>query len=421
MRSGVSISPGLPAPVAPAPNVLKFFTSSLPASAIWSWVTYGGGVFVAVQNGAVAAYSEDLGVTWTSVPMPYGAQWQSVCYNNGRFIAVAYGAPVTAISDDLGKTWTAGGNMPSAAQWYAITSGEGILVAVATGPSSAAAYSLDDGASWAASTLPASSYWSGIAFGGGVFIAVQNGPTCALSKDGGATWTTSNMPSFTDWFAIAFDSSSGTFVAVANHSSHSARSTDLGATWVDVELPYSNNWVSLANDDGTFFALSGWQQPGDNQGAGAVSTDAGLTWEPLLVPPANLSNNVNVDAWLSVAYGGGAFVGVGYQSGLALVSRSVPLVNGSSPYTATPALVSGSNFVPNEFSNSFIHVTLNSTAAGTYSVTMGPNTGTEVQPFGAINFPNAVDVGFTIAVPKGWIVNPIWTNANFVSCLVVAF
>lgn len=416
MGAGAKASVAIP-PVTQTPNILKFFTSTLPSNSIWSWVAGGGGVFVAIQNGGNAAYSTDKGQTWVTTPMPYNVLWQSVCYNNGRFVAVCYGAPnFTAYSDDLGKTWHPGGNLPSSAQWYAVTSGNGVLVTVATGPSTSAAFSLDNGLTWFASVLPDSSYWSGVAFdqASGNFVAVQNGPTSAVSKDNGRTWVTSAMPAYTDWFAIAANAK--VLVAVANNSTHAAYSKDGGITWTSSTLPFANNWTSIAAGDGIFLSVSG-NNGGDSLGA-AMSSDDGSTWQPLLVRGGEPPNGEN---WLSVAFEDGAFVVVPYQSDVVMLTKEISVLNSDSGNVNHPSPTSGVAFQPSAFSKSLTSFQIDATTAGSYSISIGKTTGAENSLADNIAVLAGSDVLASVMVPLGWFCIITLTNVNLSFCAVTEF
>ena len=69
---------------------------ALPVSGDWRSVTYGNGVFVAL-NSAIAATSPD-GITWTQRALPVSGDWYSVTYGNGVFVAVASGGTTAATS-----------------------------------------------------------------------------------------------------------------------------------------------------------------------------------------------------------------------------------------------------------------------------------------------------------------------------------
>ena len=102
--------------------------STIPVSTTWFSVTYGNGVFVAVNNTNIAATSPD-GITWTQRALPVSANWQSVTYGNGVFVAVAYGSAIAATSPD-GITWTQRA-LPVSVNWYSVTYGNGVFVTVA--------------------------------------------------------------------------------------------------------------------------------------------------------------------------------------------------------------------------------------------------------------------------------------------------
>ena len=68
-------------------NGIYWNTGTLPATGSWYSVTYGSGMFVAVQSagGTTSLYSYD-GITWTSFNLSYGGS--AVTYGNGSFVAV---------------------------------------------------------------------------------------------------------------------------------------------------------------------------------------------------------------------------------------------------------------------------------------------------------------------------------------------
>ena len=65
---------------------------TLPSSSNWRSVTYGNGLFVAVESGGTAAATSPDGVTWTARTLPSSSNWYSVTYGNGLFVAVASGS-----------------------------------------------------------------------------------------------------------------------------------------------------------------------------------------------------------------------------------------------------------------------------------------------------------------------------------------
>ena len=67
----------------------------------WTDIDYGNGVFVAVSNGAYAAYSTD-GINWTETTLPEDNNLAAIAHNEDRFIAVG-GAKALDSMD--GKEW----------------------------------------------------------------------------------------------------------------------------------------------------------------------------------------------------------------------------------------------------------------------------------------------------------------------------
>ena len=64
----------------------------MPSSHIWSAVTFGNGIFVAVASDAAVAATSLDGRNWTQRTMPVAAEWTSVTYGNGLFVAVGGGS-----------------------------------------------------------------------------------------------------------------------------------------------------------------------------------------------------------------------------------------------------------------------------------------------------------------------------------------
>ena len=126
---------------------------------VWSAVTYGAGIFVAVANGsATGARSTDGGATWTGITLPSGAAWADVTYGNGRFVAVAGTSNTTAYSFD-GITWYSSNVQITATK---ISYGQGVFVAVST--ASGTGYISENGLDWTPKLVSTDTY-GGIAFG----------------------------------------------------------------------------------------------------------------------------------------------------------------------------------------------------------------------------------------------------------------
>jgi hypothetical protein len=268
---------------------------TLPASANWISVAYGGGTFVAVAGNAstVAATSAD-GITWTQRTLPTSASWRSVTYGSGTFLAVATDGQKSATSTD-GITWTQR-TLPTSAAVIGVTYGDGRFVAV--GANSTIAATSTDGITWTLGTLPTSAEWKSVAYGGGTFVAVAYASTIAATSADGITWTQRTLPTSAYWNRVTYGS--GTFVAVALANASggpgaiAATSTD-GITWTQRTLPAVAQWDSVTYGNGAFLAVA-------TGGAGTVaatSTD-GIAWTQRTLPA---SAN-----WQGVTYVDGTFV-----------------------------------------------------------------------------------------------------------------
>lgn len=230
-------------------------SANLPTFSSWISATYGDGAFVAIAdrstNSAVtnnaAAYSTDLGQSWTASTLP-GANlpWQKVVYGNGTFLAIQNNGTAAATSDDGGANWTQR-TLPVSGQWHAAGFGNNTFVAL-SGSGNRAIRSTDNGVTWANATItvsPENNYWLGIAYGGGTFIAVSgligsNNITTVRSTDDGVTWTRGGDLPAASWDTVEYVN--GYFIA----TDFLARSisADFGMTWAN--LPANQTLYSRA-------------------------------------------------------------------------------------------------------------------------------------------------------------------------------
>tara|TARA_B110000977_G_scaffold84097_1_gene112362 strand:+ start:655 stop:1935 length:1281 start_codon:yes stop_codon:yes gene_type:complete len=265
-------------------DAITWTTSTLPATAGWTSVTFGGGTYAAVAGGnspsTIAAYSTDA-ITWTASTLPASKSWRLVTYGGGTFAAVGYYSDIAAYSTDA-ITWTASGTLPAMVsgppigEWRSVAYGGGTFAAVAY-YSTIAAYSTD-AITWTASTLPATAGWQSVTHGDGKFVAVAYGNTTAAVSTDGITWTEGTMPSSYGWTSVAYGD--GKFVAM-EFSDPGAYSTD-GITWTaSSPVLDSGKWSSVAYNGSTFAVVAGdaKTQPGNDWSIGhsAYSTD-GITW-----------------------------------------------------------------------------------------------------------------------------------------------
>lgn len=267
-----------------------------PSAGGWDAITYGGGMFVAVDKGipgsrfssAVtsnkAAHSTD-GVNWTAATLPASAVWLDIAYGNGRFVALTSGS--VAYSDDA-ATWKGTVSLPQPdrldAYYWCLAYGADKFVAVAdkkatggsggvnlgnVGPTNVAAYS-PDGKTWTSITLPVKAYWSDIAYGNGRFVAVSSdsGAGAVAYSDDGITWTKTAMPASLGWRKVIC--ANNRFVALPSEKTTLAAYSDDGITWTETTLPEEKNWQSLVYGNGMFFAFA-------SSDTYATSED-GITW-----------------------------------------------------------------------------------------------------------------------------------------------
>lgn len=317
----------------------SFKQNILPDSgnAVWKSIAYGNGLFIAVTNSSVAAYSKDAGVTWTQFTIPNGL-WIKIIQGNSTFVLVpstgvdAYTSPMS--STNLTATWTKVALSPSTSPWVdAVYGGSGLgFFVISSGTN--ATYSSVNGATWTARTLPSNQTWTSVTFGGGGKFVIAGSAIFTNPNLNTGTWTKANTPVVDSWTSIAAGGFNLAAISTGN-SNIATVSTDGGATWYQTTLATTSNWTSIkygseiygfvaisANSSSTSVGLDGtdwtlgkmpcyalWTGVNYNEGkfvavsSGnnviAVSDDA-LTWEH-----KKLSAKLD---WRSMAYGNGYFV-----------------------------------------------------------------------------------------------------------------
>lgn len=88
-------------------NGITWSQATMPSSAIWSYVTYGNGIFLAVPGGfsaTTAAASSTDGITWTARTLPVSSTWRGTSFNNGVFVAISSTTSAYTSTDAI--TWT---------------------------------------------------------------------------------------------------------------------------------------------------------------------------------------------------------------------------------------------------------------------------------------------------------------------------
>jgi len=359
---------------------------SLPSNSQWISIAYGklNGVdtFVAVANesGTVSAYSQDNGVTWTSLALSATQRWSSVSYgldqnNVPVFVAISgtnTASTATAYLKVIGTGWVAGGALSASQMWNSVAFGRctaanstlaalagrsNFFVCVGSGATLTTAgtignYSTDGGVTWTAFTIT-SGTWCSIAFGNNTWMAISGGlGTTAASAHTSihgnptGTWVAMTLPSSSAWRSIAWGpiySMSQTAVPNVGVAGQwfavSETSGTVGAyvtnphlfgigvapTWVATTLPTTATWTTLCWGKGMFTAMAPtlYQVAITTHGNTFVGTE--------LTTAAN---------WSGVAAGYGNLVAV--QFGGTGVQSSF---NGGRQWQATGALASSSNWI----------------------------------------------------------------------------
>lgn len=272
----------------------------------WEAVTFGGGLFMAIDRFGDRIMSSTDGSNWTaSGDLPLTSNWADIAYGNGRFVAVSASNTNSSVVSTDGVTWSSGS--PTLLRAYAVTFGNGYFVAVSDLGSMRSA----DGITWEAvvsSPRPVDS-WSSVAFGGSRFVAVgydDNGvPYAMYSSDDATTWTsTGPLPGSYNYLeSVAFGD--GSFVAVSSAPdsvSNGVLTSPDGATWTARTSAADLDWTSVAYGDGSFVAVGKPSPSSSSLQRVMTSTDSGVTWE--------IHNAVAANDWRSVAFGNGLFVAV---------------------------------------------------------------------------------------------------------------
>jgi hypothetical protein len=210
-----------------SPDGITWTSRTSAADKGWQSVTYGNGLFVAVENsltGNLVMTSPD-GITWTSRTSAANNLWNSVTYGNGLFVAVSSsGTGNRVMTSSDGIIWTAG---TSAAdnQWISVTYGNDLFVAVAIDGAGNRVMTSPDGITWTSRSSAADNYWQSVTYSNGLFVAVaQTAPRTPPASSGtgnrvmtsndGINWTARNLAVNNDWRSVTYGN--GLFVAVAN-------------------------------------------------------------------------------------------------------------------------------------------------------------------------------------------------------------
>lgn len=151
-------------------------------------------------------------------------------------------------------------------------------------------YYSPDGTSWSSGTTPMTENTS-VCYGNGIYLSFYMTDTSYAYSTDGISWSTKTAPLYSVYDCVYGDK----FVCVL--PSNAMYSTD-GENWTSVSLPISGYHVTYGNN--LYVAMS-------SSGPVAYSSD-GATWTTATTSPTTVTGG-----YMSLAYGNGKFVTLGYN------------------------------------------------------------------------------------------------------------
>ena len=358
------------------------WTSQAAAAAnMWTSVTYGNGLFVAVSYDGVGnrVMTSLDGISWTSQTSPAGNAPVSVTYGNGRFVAVGSGCTESETGKCVmfspdGINW---GQSPAPANaWTSVTYGNGLFVAVADTGIGSRVMTSPDGFDWTSRTSAADNAWNSVTYGNGLFVAVARtgGGDRVMTSPDGITWTSQASAADKVWYSVTYGS--GLFVAVAfDGTGNDVMTSPNGVTWTSRASAVGNVWMGVSYGNGLFVAV-GYFVVGAGGESRVMTSSDGITWTSRTYAADN--------AWTGVTYGNGRFVAVAYFGNGNRVMTSGPpaatnvlVVSGTSITATTPPGAAGTaSVLVTTAAGTNAANTLYTYADPTYSVTYNGNAST---------------------------------------------
>jgi hypothetical protein len=254
--NGTFVAVGAPFVAAYSSNGTTWATATIPNFLQPDAVTYGNGTWVAVgyhhSGGATSwdATSTNNGQTWTAGNLTTGT-WTAVTYGAGVFVAV--NDTGGAAYSSTGTNWTLESSLPISVDWLSLTYANATFVLV--GSSTPYALISTDGISWSKENLPSSQSWESVTYGNGEFYAVAGNTALAATSTDGVTWSTQALPISSGWIGVTFGN--GTFVGVsadlsaAGFSAATGSSSALTATSPSISLTGVPSAVVITTAPGT--------------------------------------------------------------------------------------------------------------------------------------------------------------------------
>jgi hypothetical protein len=333
--------------------------STLPqVSGGFNTVAYGGGTFIATNssgNNNKAVYSTDGGVTWTLFELPYTRSSNlalvgsnPLTYGNGTWLLSfsQTNQRQTATSSD-GINWTVHANAlpnenPNAEldplhEWMGtIFSDRFVMFSSGVRSVQNSGFpriiSSPDGINWTGHNpilggqfgIPVAPsigydgtgpwYMTGLAWGNNTYVGIGQGYNTVGGGIAGNqfyysttlnSWVQVIVPISVEWRQIRFGN--GAFIAWGFPSNVSAvRSTDNGLTWERITLP--PGIVDIEYGQGRWIAIT--SNTFANQGQHAYSLDNGTTWVPFNMPAVQ-----NLYGYSAIAFDGTTFCTAGGDDG----------------------------------------------------------------------------------------------------------
>jgi hypothetical protein len=270
----------------------------------WAAVTYGNGLFVAVDvapsNGIMT--SPD-GITWTQRVSLSSNAWKSVTFGNGLFVAVSNtgtGNRATYSADGINWTLCSGCTSGIDSDWVGITHGKGLFVAVASSgfTTSDRIMTSPNGVTWTLGASPNPNVWNSVTYGNGIFVAVASsgGVDRVMTSIDAFTWTLRTSASNNNWKSVTYGN--GLFVAVAYSGiGNRVMTSPDGITWTSRSSAADNDWQSVTYGNGLFIAVAS-----SGTGNRIMTSPDGFNWTTRTSAADN--------SWQGVAYGNGIVVAV---------------------------------------------------------------------------------------------------------------
>jgi hypothetical protein len=259
---------------------------------------------------------------WTQRnPLPQNQSLFDTAYGNGTFVSVGERGSITRSTN--GIDWTAT-QTTGEAPLSGVAFGSGVFVAVG----GANIFTSSNGSNWVLPVVRFEFALSDVIFANGRFVAA-GGDRVVTSTDG-LSWSDATLP-----FAIPRDLRSvafgnGTYVAVANGSTHAIWSSTDGTNWSSVVGAPADDFESVAFGNGLFVAV------GDD---GAIYTSPeGTNW--------TARNSTVGTRLLGVSYGAGKFIVSGSRG---RILSSVNGISWNKETSGTPDRLESVRFVNNLF------------------------------------------------------------------------